>query len=715
MSNRAPYGPPDRDYTLALLRKAVSDASRAQHSSVPALTATPDAVQLSNTTMGIGTRIVSDPGASFHALDVGKIIIVTGADTGGKTLCTTIAAVVSSTSVQTVAAAVTGVAGTTSAYGTDNAAAVQALINQYAPLNATIVFPANLGTGAYMFGTGLTLQSGTRLSGPGVTFIAALNSGVINAGGVLFIAVQQTDITPTLAANALVGDSVISLNGPLVAKGNTIVLAKLGGSLLAQSFIVRAVAGAAPQSVTLDRACNAGIISPGSSNISYTAGVAAVSRVTNPVTQVYIDGFTIKGRIHEGLDFAGVTQSVVSNILCDGSLGDAEDHWMLTVSGAFACRFQNIQFQNTDAIGFGIAGAESVYTDGFTYRGKSGTATLAVDFNGAIACRVDKLAISRVVTAIADFGGINCGFSNGSISEFTTYGTNHSSCSSPYVESMTYVCTGGNAMINIDSATVGFCGRKLYLAGGFNGMLMISDGSTSAKWQQIVIVPNSDTATDQFTAFGCVGAGHTTIQGLTVMAGGVGRYTALSVKDLLAVANTVTVDGFDLAGNDPNAGGLPVVSIDETATQTSKVFLKNGRINGQATTSCVQIGGGRVYVDTVELLGTAINGLWVYMGVGGALPTLRYERVRWIGAFTLTLRNDNNSFVNKGSVTLNGATPVAISFTDLQPNEFTRLIKCTNKNGATAFDAPVVTDTPGTGSSVVSVAGDTRIYEYEIA
>jgi hypothetical protein len=650
---------------------------------------------------------------------VGKLLLVVGAGLGGLALCTKIQSVLSPTAVVASAPATAPVAGVASAYGTDNAPAVQALINAAAPTRTTLVFPANVGTGAFMFGTGLTLLSGTRLSGPGATLIAALGSNANNIGGCLFFVSQASDISPTLNADVQTGDAQVLLNTAAVKVGDTLLIAKQAGTLLSQLFTVQAIAGANPQTVTLDRAANAGIVAAGTRNVSYAAATAACSRITNPVTGVAIDGFTIKGRTHECFSFAGVTYSTVSNIVCDTSLGDADDHWFFTISGAYACRFTNLTVLKSDVVGFGVAGAELVNVDGFVFRGKTlGTSPAGINFNGAIACRVTNFSVTRCNVNILDINGIGCGFANGDVSDFTVFGTNHNGCTAPYLENLVYANTGqaNFAAINIDSGTVGFSAKKVYIAGGGNGANLISDGSISAKWNQVTIVPNSDTATDQFVAAAFVGGGHTTIEGLSVVGGGTGRFTALQVKDLLNVANTVSVIGFDVAGNDTNAGGLPVVSIDETSNPTSKVFLRNGRISGQATTSCVQMGGGRIYADTVELLGPAINGLWVYQGTGGVVPTLRYRRVRWIGAFSgQTIRNDNSSFVNQGSLTLNGATPVAVSFTDMQPNESLRLTKCTNKNGSTAFDAPVVTDTPGTGSSVVSIANDTRIYSYEIA
>jgi hypothetical protein len=67
--------------------------------------------------------------------------------------------------------------------------------------------------------------------------------------------------------------------------------------------------------------------------------------------------------------------------------------------------------------------------------------------------------------------------------------------------------------------------------------------------------------------------------------------------------------------------------------------------------------------------------------------------------------------MNRGTVVANGATPVAVPFTDIAaaPQETVKLI-------ATTADprAWVSSVTPGTGFSITSGAGDAGTYAYEI-
>jgi hypothetical protein len=81
------------------------------------------------------------------------------------------------------------------------------------------------------------------------------------------------------------------------------------------------------------------------------------------------------------------------------------------------------------------------------------------------------------------------------------------------------------------------------------------------------------------------------------------------------------------------------------------------------------------------------------------------------GAVTLTAINQGY-FPHSGTVTANGATPVAVADANTTTNS--NIILTLNTVGGTPHGAFVSAKTAGTGFSINSLAGDTSIYNYTI-
>lgn len=124
-----------------------------------------DAVIIEDATISLLTpNTLSSPASAFTAALAGKVIAVPGAGPGGATLKTTIAAVPDPTSLTLTDAATTAVAATRTVYGTDNTAALQALLNSVTIGTGPRV--VILPKGNYLFSTSsLSIPQGVTLQG----------------------------------------------------------------------------------------------------------------------------------------------------------------------------------------------------------------------------------------------------------------------------------------------------------------------------------------------------------------------------------------------------------------------------------------------------------------------------------------------------------------------------------------------------------------------
>jgi hypothetical protein len=154
-----------------------------------------DWVQAANTgSINNGSGTLTMAGATFTASDVGKLITVSAAGVGGKTLCAAIAGFTSSTVVSvSPAASSTSLTGTVT-YGTDDATAI-----------ATAIAAASIGAGKtgnmvylpqgmYALGSGLTCAGNITIAGEG-QFTSQLIPMANTAQDVL--TVNYTNVAPS--------------------------------------------------------------------------------------------------------------------------------------------------------------------------------------------------------------------------------------------------------------------------------------------------------------------------------------------------------------------------------------------------------------------------------------------------------------------------------------------------------------------------------------
>lgn len=123
-----------------------------------------DAVVAEDASIDAASNILNSPTSDFNDSVIGKIVAVAGAGPGGATLLTEVIGVPSSVSLQLLANASTTVANTRAVYGTDNATAMQDLLDSIAGIanTATVYLPK----GNYLFALGsLVVPQGVQIQG----------------------------------------------------------------------------------------------------------------------------------------------------------------------------------------------------------------------------------------------------------------------------------------------------------------------------------------------------------------------------------------------------------------------------------------------------------------------------------------------------------------------------------------------------------------------
>jgi hypothetical protein len=137
-----------------------------------------DAKQVSDGAMTNGSKTLTCSTSSpFASTDVGKWVRVTGADTAGADLFTTISGYTSSSVVTLLAQANTTVSSKVVVFGTDDAGAFQTALNALAGTGVSLQIPAGsyVIRGAGADGTPLTMPSNVTIEGnPGAVLVGLL-------------------------------------------------------------------------------------------------------------------------------------------------------------------------------------------------------------------------------------------------------------------------------------------------------------------------------------------------------------------------------------------------------------------------------------------------------------------------------------------------------------------------------------------------------------
>lgn len=698
----------DKNYLDSLATRLVVDVT--QHGVVG------DAYILIDGNIGAGGTVLTSASATFTPADVaaGKIVLIPQADANHNQLCTHIVGpFVDAHTVNVADAATFAVAGGPFAYGTDNAAASNALISASSLLttgSVEINWPPTPSNRGYLYRTGMQLFAGTRLRGYGANIIGALNSASFDGTGLLFWNQSGNDgASIPLHATVPIGSSSIQIDGA-VTKGSRIVIVTSPGNGLDGTYQVLGVSGAAPQTVTLDR----------STLQTFAATGTTIDTLTTPCDNMAVSGFTIMGRATRYMEMADTWHSTFRDLtfdcrllgtVCTPSLAQGSSILFGNDGASYGSNWSDIEVLGS-ATGVAFEGAESCAMDGFRFDAL-GTAqfaaTAAFDFNQCYASTLSNFTIAGAFNGVVIEGSFACTATLGVISNIV----NNAYVLNASTKSTIRSCRALSPMLSAiqeDRFCVGTVVEDYYFTGGGTGAaVLVSAAGADATWNTIYFVPNSANAGDVFIGLVFLGAGVTRVRGLTVVGGGVGRCLAVGVRDDNAVSPTVLIDGFDIT----SLGDQGAILIQASAT--TRVMLRNGKAKqGNGAAQVIASNGGITDIDDTTVVGTAAQGIYSF----GATATFRLgDNIIFSGSFTTHVRVDSG-FCNRFAtgldvpltVTLNGATPVLVPYPDLQTGERLELVSVANKNGATGSDFPVVTDTPGTGSSVVSVVTDTRIW-----
>jgi hypothetical protein len=111
-----------------------------------------------------GSHSLTSSTANFSSADIGKLVVVFGAGSGGANLATTISSVTNSTTVVLTASAGTTVSGAVVRWGTDDTSAINSAITAAATSGGTVFFPQ----GVYCVGSAInTVPGAVWLQGTG--------------------------------------------------------------------------------------------------------------------------------------------------------------------------------------------------------------------------------------------------------------------------------------------------------------------------------------------------------------------------------------------------------------------------------------------------------------------------------------------------------------------------------------------------------------------
>ena len=151
-----------------------------------------DAKVIYDASIRAGAKTLTSASAAFAVEDVAKVILITGAGPSGVRLSTAISAYVNATTVSLADVANTTVSGVNAAYGSDNTAAVQGMIDAAAPGAEVVLSGAFMVTAqvnlnkklklrgsAIGEGGGSAVVAGSRIIGSGFTIVLASSSFVM--------------------------------------------------------------------------------------------------------------------------------------------------------------------------------------------------------------------------------------------------------------------------------------------------------------------------------------------------------------------------------------------------------------------------------------------------------------------------------------------------------------------------------------------------------
>ena len=537
------------------------------------------------------------------------------------------------------------------------------------------------GAATYLCKSKLSLPNrALELSGNGSRIVQSLVYSGVDPFNAAFACAPVTTVTTTLAANVTVGGRTISTVASIAA--GTIVCVMRSGLRALYYKTVGAPVGAGPYTITLDR------------NIveAFLLGDNVVSCSSQPQF-LRIHDFKMSGTGDRYIELAGAEHSIVKDIHFDATDG------ILGAGGVCAS--------------YDIGGFDNVFDH------------LVADAGGN--CNTGAWLESNEASVIR-----NC-----NLGGFTGRGAGMADCWSSAIKGGTYYGSQYGCFMNSDGGAVG-CYDCVVESVTCSDNTNTGIGITGPSHRCRIININAHRNVNAGIYISGAGNGNQ-IQGASCHGNAYGIWFAAGtnsqISDIDCQDNTTNdillqtgVNGRNITckGAAPKniyaSGAIRVnlsgLNIENTAAAGSGyrgifgdaaavVNIEDSYITSAGQGVCITGAGttARIHhsrVDSATYQTVVYNTSILRIGAG----------VRITGAGSMYYQSATAER-NVGSLTLNGATPVAIAFADITAVDQVTLTP-TAINGATAQQDPVVTITPGTGFSVVSVANDTRIMQYKI-
>lgn len=540
--------------------------------------------------------------------------------------------------------------------------------------------------GEYVAGTVGELPSNFTLIGnPGVRIRQTLTP---NAGAnplvAAFSASEGEVLSQTaLAANAAAGAITISTDATMpVGAILRLNRAAAGASFHAATRVVRSVAGSGPYTLTLDEPLYEPFLEDD-----------GVSRLASVPTNIRIlgNGMHISGTGERYVEIAGGYRCHVENIVADtedGVAGGAGNLFAFDV-GSRECSFERITIDggNGAIVGIAIESANRCHVIECHVERVTEKGIAVIDSCG---CTVQRCSVWKAGAVGIIIGGevnntVGC------------FGCVVRDCRAWNQTSYGVQVSTGSATTQVDG-----CDAR------FNGVAGIQIAGDSTTCQGTSIVGGEYSSNTSFGVRNGAGGDSTRVANVVATANGVSA---------LYSADEIWVSGFTCpshSGTDPvvdiNTGRAYLRGLDVACTLASHlvvgragtiVELSGSRCTGGATTNGVRYFGSGVVRDTFVTgcaLGVVVDG------------TMRVHNVDAAGCTTPFFENGGK--FSRGTVTLNGATPVDYTFADIRAADSVTLTRKTA--GGTPGPAPTFVITAGSKVAVTGTASDTSVYAIEI-
>lgn len=584
----------------------------------------------------------------------------------------------------------------------DDTAGIQAVVNHYAGTGVSVWFPA----GSYLVSAPITIPTGKGLHLYAVkgtaTLVSTMTPSVSTYANSVFIGVAQPlvpAVGTTLSTNATVNARTLALTAAAgFAVGQTI-LASRGILNLVQQFTIQSFSGGGLTAHVDDPV-----------EFSFQAG-DSITAVTVP-SNVIIEGLSFTGTGDRAVELSAATSCILRDLTVTRASGSFT--WIVLsfdtggrrnlgvgclVDGggiAAACYGSESQVDTEWAESHGHDAATGSANAGFFVPGGA-----RVRFTG---CRAWACGNGMLASDVGDADGVkrlqltDCQFYGNTLEDLLLQ-----ACKNFQLTNV--VCSGST--------------DGLYLSSG------VSAGACNGLFANLTITDESGRGINWATL------GHA-VQGTNLT---IDRTQKSAIY--FNGAGTLDVEGFE--STDANLGGTEGGPIYFNAA--ADCVIKCGRVSKVASTALWTItdaqAGWSLVLDDYVVSGPGAGGTSAIVDMNNP-GKLRLRDVRTVGAVTFGLVTaaaavivrilegcqlescvtptsyGAGTMINRGTVIANGVNAVAVPFTDIG-GAGRETVKLTSTATSAVGSAYLFSQTPGTGFSIKSQAGDANTYDYEIS